>query len=154
MVDIVNKVIRSRMMAGIAGKNTKPEIVIRKALHCIGFRFKLHCADLPGKPDIVFPKYAAIILINGCFWHRHNCHMFRWPSTHKSFWRKKLLANRARDERNRASYKELGWKVLIIWECALKGKTRRPLSEVVNTAANWLKFGSRSTEIIGRIPKP
>lgn len=139
MTDIVDKTTRSRMMSGIGGKNTKPEMLIRHGLHHIGFRYRLHVKDLPGKPDMVFPKYQAIILINGCFWHAHDCHLFKWSSTRKAFWRKKILDNKIRDERNIATYTELGWKVLVIWECAIKGKTRRPANEVVNTAANWLQ---------------
>ena len=128
------------MMSGISGKNTKPEMLIRKGLHRRGFRYRLHKSDLPGKPDLVFPKYKAIILINGCFWHQHDCHLFKWPSTREEFWRKKILGNKARDERNLKIYSELGWKVLVIWECAIKGKTRRPLSEVIETAVEWLQL--------------
>ena len=140
MVDVVDKKLRSRMMSGISGKNTKPEMLIRKGLHRRGFRYRLHKSDLPGKPDLVFPKYKAIILINGCFWHQHDCHLFKWPSTREEFWRKKILGNKARDERNLKIYSELGWKVLVIWECAIKGKTRRPLSEVIETAVEWLQL--------------
>jgi DNA mismatch endonuclease (patch repair protein) len=151
MTDIVDKTTRSRMMAGIGGKNTKPELLVRKGLHKLGFRYLLHTPALPGKPDIVFPKYKAVILINGCFWHAHDCHLFKWPSTRKDFWREKILSNKKRDERNLNKYTELGWKVLIIWECAIKGKTRRPVSEVVNAAANWLQFDDHNSEIKGRI---
>ena len=150
MVDIVSRQTRSRMMSNIAGKDTRPELAIRRGIHRMGFRYRLHNPDLPGKPDMVFPKYGAIILINGCFWHQHDCHLFKWPSTRKDFWRKKILGNKARDERNMATYAALGWKSLVIWECAIKGKSRRSINEVVNTAANWLQFDSRSSEIQGR----
>jgi DNA mismatch endonuclease (patch repair protein) len=85
MTDIADKATRSRIMSGICGKNTKPEILIRKGLHALGFRCRLHSPKLPGKPDIVLPKYKAIILVNGCFWHSHNCYLFKWPSTIKEF---------------------------------------------------------------------
>lgn len=148
-MDVVDKVTRSRMMSGIRGKNTRPELLIRQGLHRLGFRYRLHYPDLPGKPDMVFPKYRAIILINGCFWHQHDCHLFKWPSTRKDFWRKKIGANRARDERNLKAYEREGWKVLVIWECAIKGKTRRPLEEIINTTANWLQFDQSDAEIEG-----
>ena len=150
MVDVVDKKSRSRMMSGISGKNTKPEMLIRKGLHRRGFRYRLHKSDLPGKPDLVFPKYKAIILVNGCFWHQHDCHLFKWPSTREEFWRKKILGNKARDERNLKIYSELGWKVLVIWECAIKGKTRRPLSEVIETAVEWLQLDTQNSEVSGR----
>src|SRR4051812_22955527 len=99
MPDIISKAKRSEMMAGIRGKNTKPEILIRGVLHKAGFRFRLHAKHLPGKPDLVLAKYHAAILVNGCFWHGHDCHLFRWPSTKKEFWRAKILKNRANDEK-------------------------------------------------------
>ena len=148
-MDVHDKATRSRNMLSIRGRDTKPEMLIRQGLHHMGFRYRLHANNLVGKPDMVFPKYKAIILINGCFWHAHDCHLFKWPSTRKDFWREKILNNKKRDERNLNRYTELGWKVLVIWECAIKGKTRRPVSEVVNTAANWLQFDNQHSEIKG-----
>jgi len=150
MTDIVDKKTRSRMMSGIRGKNTKPELLIRNHLHRLGFRYRLHNAQLPGKPDMVFPKYRAVIYINGCFWHQHHCHLFKWPSTRKEFWRKKISSNKQRDARNIKDCSESGWKVLVVWECAIKGKTRRPVSEVVHTVANWLQFDDQNSEIMGK----
>lgn len=150
MADVHDDVTRSHNMSCISGKNTKPELTIRKGLHGQGFRYRLHNPLLPGKPDMVFPKYGAIILINGCFWHQHECHLFKWPSTRKEFWRKKILSNKERDKRNLETYQQLGWKVLVIWECALKGKERRPINEVIHTAANWLQFDNTTAEIIGK----
>lgn len=98
MVDIVDVSTRSRMMAGIKNRNTKPEILIRKLLHKKGFRFRLHVKDLPGKPDIVLPKYKALIFVNGCFWHGHiNCHLFKLPATRTEFWQAKITRNQAND---------------------------------------------------------
>lgn len=150
MSDIVDRVTRSRMMSGIRGKNTRPELVIRQGLHRLGFRYRLHYPGLPGKPDMVFPKYRAIILINGCFWHRHKCHLFKWPSTRRDFWKQKIESNVIRDRRNLKLYADRGWKVLTIWECALKGRERLPIDEVVHTAANWVQFDSIDAEIKGR----
>lgn len=149
-MDVVDKQKRSSMMAGIKGKDTKAEISVRKGLHKIGFRYQLHRKDLPGKPDLVFPKFQAVILINGCFWHAHNCHLFKWPSSRPEFWQEKISSNKVRDKINIEKLTSLGWKVLVIWECSLKGKTRRDLNEVIHTAANWLQYDSQNAEIEGR----
>ena len=126
------------MMAGIGGKNTKPEVVIRSALHRRGFRFRLHRSDLPGKPDLVFTKHRAVILVHGCFWHGHGCHLFRWPKTRKAFWRKKIESNMARDRRQFRQLRDSGWRVATVWECALKGRRRQPVGTVADRCAEWL----------------
>ncbi len=149
-MDVVDKQKRSEMMSGIKGKDTRGELAIRKGLHKLGFRYQLHRKDLPGKPDLVFPKYHAAIFVNGCFWHAHGCHLFKWPSTRIEFWAEKIGSNKIRDERNTQAYISMGWKVLTIWECALKGKTRRNLNEVIHTTANWLLYDSQNAEIEGR----
>jgi len=150
MVDVVDKSTRSRMMSGIQSKNTKPELLVRRGLHGLGFRYSLHSKTLPGKPDLVFAKYKAIIQINGCFWHAHDCHLFTWPKTRKHFWETKLKSNQQRDKQNLEQYQKLGWRVLSIWECALKGNGRLPSSDVIVIAAKWLKSDSRKAEIRGR----
>ena len=149
MPDIVSPETRSRMMAGIRGKNTKPELFVRKALHARGFRYRLHDRTLPGKPDMSFPKYRAVILVNGCFWHGHDCHLFKWPSTNKEFWRRKITRNRQKDGETLHSLKEKGWRVAVIRECALKGKTRLNPDDVINTAAKWLFSGHGDRVIEG-----
>lgn len=149
-MDIYSVTQRSNIMANVKSKNTRLELVIRKGLHKLGFRYQLHRKDLPGKPDLVFPKFQAVIFINGCFWHAHNCHIFKWPSSRSEFWKNKIGANRVRDELNIQACITLGWKVLVIWECALKGKTRRNLNEVLHTTANWLLYDNQSAEITGR----
>ena len=150
MVDIFDKKTRSRMMAGIRAKNTKPELLIRQGLHRLGFRYRLHAANLPGKPDLVFRKYHAVILVHGCFWHAHSCPLFKWPGTRQAFWREKISANRERDQRQLQQLSSRGWKVLTIWECALKGRGRRNLREVIHTTANWLQFDEQNAEILGK----
>jgi len=120
-------------MSGIRGKNTKPELVIRSALHRAGFRFRLHRKDLPGRPDLVFPRYRAVLFVHGCFWHRHDCHLFRWPSTRQEFWRVKIEGNVARDHRQYTELQDVGWRIATLWECAMKGRTRLPCPEVVET---------------------
>ena len=152
MVDVVDQKTRSRMMSGIRSKNTKPELLIRKGLHARGFRFRLNDKRLTGKPDLVFPKYSAVIFVHGCFWHRHDCHLFKWPKTRREFWHKKLLRNQEKDVESYASLKKDGWYILTIWECALKGRTRRPLDKVLYMTADWLVSGQRDRQIQGGRP--
>ncbi|MEE1266360.1 MAG: very short patch repair endonuclease [Akkermansia sp.] len=112
---------RRRSMVGNKSRDTKPEIQVRKLLHSLGYRFRIQRKDLPGKPDIVLPKYRTAIFVNGCFWHRHaGCKLASNPSTNSEFWEKKFAANVERDNRNYAALKEQGWNVLIIWECEVK----------------------------------
>jgi DNA mismatch endonuclease (patch repair protein) len=150
MADIVSKAKRSEMMAGIRGKNTRPEILIRKALHKEGFRFRLH-GRLPGKPDLVFPAYRAIVFVHGCFWHGHNCSLFKWPSSRPEFWRSKITSNRRNDKKACTALTSEGWRVLTIWECALKGRGRLPLEDVTKKATKWLKSSRKILEIRGEI---
>lgn len=131
MADIVSPAKRSRMMAGIKGENTKPEIIVRKLLHANGYRFRLHRKDLPGKPDIVLKKHKAVILVEGCFWHGHeNCHLFRLPKSRTEFWQEKIGANKTRDSANVVKLRQLDWRVMRVWECALKGKGRLDIEDL------------------------
>lgn len=136
-------------MSGIRGKNTKPELLIRKALHARGFRYRLHCKDLPGNPDLCLPKYRAVIFVHGCFWHGHGCHLFKWPKTRPEFWREKIGRNRAVDETAERSLTEDGWRQAVIWECALKGRNRLALEDVISTCADWLSSDRPRLEIKG-----
>ena len=108
------------MMAGIKNRDTKPEIFLRKALHGLGFRYRLGGCGLLGKPDLVFPSRQTVVFIHGCFWHRHDCKYFKWPGTNKEFWEAKLNANAERDKRTETHLRKLGWSVLIVWECELR----------------------------------
>lgn len=138
MVDIVDSITRSRMMARIKSRNTKPELLIRSLLHKRGFRFRLHVKDLPGKPDIVLPKYHSVIFINGCFWHGHQeCHLFRLPTTRTEFWQKKIYRNQANDSKAIDTLLAKNWRVCIIWECSIRGAKKNP-EEVIDTVINWL----------------
>lgn len=138
------------MMAGIRGKNTKPEMIIRRGLHARGFRYLLHDKRLPGKPDLVFPRHGAVIFVHGCFWHGHDCHLFKWPKTRKGFWRKKINRNQEIDERAIAALKKAGWRCCIIWECSLKGPTRLPVASVVDRIVTWLGSSKHGLVIRGR----
>ena len=136
-------------MSGIRGKDTKPELAVRRGLHAKGFRFRLHAKDLPGKPDLVLPRYRAAIFVNGCFWHRHDCHLFRMPSTRQEFWSEKIACNVERDAAAHAKLRDAGWRFLIVWECALKGRTRLGIGEVIERIASWLAGSESSLEIGG-----
>ena len=137
------------MMSGIRGKNTKPELMIRKALHARGFRYRLHC-DLPGKPDICLPRYRAVIFVHGCFWHGHGCHLFKWPKTRPEFWRAKLGRNCEVDRVAEDRLGSLGWRVAIVWECALKGRERMPVDHVIDCMALWLTSTEARLTLKGR----
>ena len=149
MADIVDPATRSRMMSGIRGKNTKPELTIRKALHARGFRYGIHCKDLPGNPDLCLPKYRAVIFVHGCFWHGHDCHLFKWPKTRPEFWRDKIGRNCAVDAAALARLGETNWKIATVWECALKGRTRLQLEDVVASLERWLRSEESALVIEG-----
>ena len=147
MTDVVDKATRSRMMRGISAKDTSPELRVRKALFAEGFRYKLHDKLLPGNPDLVFPRFGAVIFVNGCFWHGHDCRLFHWPSTNKNFWKEKILNNRKRDKKNTKLLVKEGWYILTVWECALKGKNRLPFGELIKEVADWLNYQETNMEI-------
>jgi len=147
MADIVDARTRSRMMRGIRGKNTRPELAIRRALHARGFRFRLHDRKLPGAPDLVFPKFRAVLFVHGCFWHGHGCHMFRWPATRAEFWRAKISHNQEVDARAVAALDAGGWRVAEVWECALRGRQRQSIDDVAASLAHWLAGDAPRLEI-------
>lgn len=138
-------------MSGIRGKNTKPELLIRKALHARGFRYRLHCKDLPGNPDLCLPKYRAVIFVHGCFWHGHGCHLFKWPQTRPEFWREKIGRNRVVDQAALHALQSSGWRTAIVWECAVKGRLRLQESAVANSLAEWLCSGDEQLTIGGDV---
>ena len=132
-------------MAGIRGKNTTPELRLRKALHGAGFRFRLHSAKLPGRPDIVLPKFRAAVFVHGCFWHRHEgCRNASIPKSNAAFWEDKFARNVERDAMNRAGLSEAGWRVAVIWECAIR---HRGAVAVAAELADWLNQGGGELEI-------
>jgi len=147
--DVVDRQTRSRMMSGIRGKDTKPEITVRKGLHARGFRYRLHDKTVAGKPDLILPRYRAAIFVHGCFWHQHGCHLFKMPSTRREFWMEKLAANRKRDAKVRTALLNSGWRILTIWECALKGRTRLEFSDVIDVASAWITGQEIEGEVAG-----
>ncbi|WP_236629793.1 very short patch repair endonuclease [Pseudohaliea rubra] len=138
-------------MSRIRGRDTRPELLVRKGLHALGFRYRLHDKRLPGRPDLVFPRFGAVILVNGCFWHGHDCHLFRLPATRRGFWQQKIESNRVRDARNLRLLEDAGWRVLVVWECALKGKERLPVELVISRISEWLTGGGESCEVRGSL---
>lgn len=118
MVDTVDKATRSRMMSGIRSKDTKPEMQVRRFLHAAGFRYRLHVKELPGRPDIVLPKYRTVIQVHGCFWHRHSgCRLAAMPASNVEMWAAKFARNVERDREVERQLMEMGWRVLTVWEC-------------------------------------
>jgi len=138
MVDVHNAEQRSTNMRAIRHKDTNPEMQIRRLLFAKGFRFRLHVKALPGSPDLVLPKHRVAIFVHGCFWHGHGCHLFKVPATRTEFWLSKIQANRDRDYRDGSKLLAAGWRVLTIWECSLKGKLKRPPSDVASQATEWI----------------
>lgn len=116
-MDTVEKSVRSRMMAAVPQKDTRPEMIVRRLAHGMGFRYRLHVRDLPGTPDIVFPRLRKIILVHGCYWHRHGCKRTTTPKSNRAFWTHKFDANQARDRKNSRTLRRMGWRVLVVWEC-------------------------------------
>jgi len=152
VTDIVSKATRSRMMAGIKVSKTKPEMQVRALMRGCGHRRSYDVKTLPGRPDIVIRKKKVAIFVHGCFWHQHACHLFKWPSSRRSFWKAKLDRNRARDERCRSELRRDGWRVLVVWECALRGTHRRPDALLRRRLSAWLgsRFGQASVAGIAR----
>ncbi|AZZ77819.1 very short patch repair endonuclease [Pseudomonas sp. RU47] len=154
MVDIVDIATRSRMMASIRAEGTKPEMTVRRFLHGHGFRFRLHRKDLPGRPDIVLPKYNLAVFVHGCFWHRHaNCFYASTPRTRKEFWEDKLERNVARDMNNVKFLLSLGWRVLVIWECGLKNLQSElilvlPFIKSDSLFLEWPAFAHRAKPLV------
>lgn len=135
------------MMSGIRAKNTKPEMAIRQRLHALGYRYRIHASDVPGKPDLVLPKYRATIFVHGCFWHGHDCSLFRLPDTRREFWEEKIGRNQKRDTQVAALLRDAGWRQLSIWECAFRGPGQLGLDEVIERTQRWLQSDLTEEEI-------
>lgn len=153
MADIVDVATRSRMMRGIRGENTRPELLVRSLLHRNGFRFSLFSRSLPGRPDIVLRRYRAIVFVHGCFWHGHDCPLFRLPGTRTEFWAAKIARNRANDDRTVTALRDRGWRVAVVWECALKGPRRISGEQIAARLARWLKSASPFLGLTGKKPR-
>jgi DNA mismatch endonuclease, patch repair protein len=148
MPDVHTPEQRTKNMSRIKSRDTKPEMFMRSMIHRLGYRYRLHRKDLPGSPDIVLPKYKAVVFVNGCFWHRHLCHLFKWPNTRAAFWKAKINRNFERDQEAARTLKSLGWRVCTLWECSLKGRLRDP-NRVVHELTQWLISDKDCLEIQG-----
>ncbi|ALC11653.1 DNA mismatch repair protein Vsr [Sphingopyxis sp. 113P3] len=152
MSDIVDQATRSRMMARIRGRDTKPELAMRKALHARGLRYRLHYKGLPGRPDLVFPKFQAVVFVHGCFWHRHEgCRFTTTPATRPEFWAQKFEQNVLRDHRAIANLEQSGWRTAIVWECAIKEYGGEQISDRIS---QWLAEDHGSLVVPDSHPEP
>lgn len=152
MADVLTAQQRQRNMSRIRGKDTKLEMVIRRGLHARGLRYRLHDRMLLGCPDLVFPKYRTAVFVHGCFWHAHGCALSKLPATRQEFWQQKLEGNAARDQTAIAALQTDGWRVLVIWECALRGPQRLPEGAALDRAAHFVQYESRTLkEIAGTV---
>ena len=150
MPDVHNRETRSRNMAAIKSRNSRPEMILRSCLHRAGYRFRLNAA-LPGKPDLTLKKYNATIFMHGCFWHVHDCPYFKQPGgRNANFWHAKLRRNAERDDEVASELKALGWRQFVVWECTLTGKGKLDLQSVTNRIGTWLRSNRRTGEIAGR----
>ena len=138
MADVLTPEQRKLNMSRIRGRDTKPEMLIRRGLHARGFRYRLQDRKLPGRPDLVFPRYHAVVFVHGCFWHGHSCSMFKLPATRQEFWATKIAGNRARDERVIGALLKLGWRVANVWECSIRGPAKLTDDEVIKRCQKFL----------------
>jgi DNA mismatch endonuclease, patch repair protein len=146
-MDTVDGATRSKIMSSVGQKDTGAELLLRSALHRAGIRFRLYDRSLPGSPDLVLPRYRAVIFVHGCYWHSHNCYRATVPKSRRAFWKTKFEANRTRDERKRNELLQAGWRVLTVWECALRGKSARSPAVVAAEVRSWLRSRKKDAEI-------
>ncbi|WP_371928886.1 very short patch repair endonuclease (plasmid) [Methylomonas sp. HW2-6] len=149
MADVLTPEQRHLNMSRIRGRDTAPELLVRRGLHAKGLRFRLHDRKLPGRPDLVLACHRTVVFVHGCFWHAHGCSLSKIPATRPEFWQKKLETNRARDHRAIEALQTDGWRVLIIWECALRGQRRLEESDIFERAASYIRNGQFSLLEIG-----
>lgn len=151
MADIVSPAKRSQMMAGIKSKNTKPELLVRRALHNRGFRFRLHQRQLPGRPDIVLPRFKVAIFVNGCFWHGHGCKYFKLPATNTEFWREKIEANQKRDGLRETQLVGLGYRVFSVWECQTRAG-KNSMEALIDKLASDIRRTELHNQDVSSVP--
>lgn len=141
MTDVHSPEVRSKNMRAIRGRDTRPELFLRKSLHKAGFRYRISPTDLPGKPDIYLPRYRTVVFVHGCFWHCHGCYLFKLPLNRRDFWLEKLSGNVQRDQRNLKLLLDSGYRLLVIWECAVKGKNKLNPDQLIAKIIEWLITG-------------
>lgn len=140
--DVFTRAKRSQVMARIRGKDTEPEVRLRHALFALGLRYRLHVPGLPGCPDIVFPRYRAVVFVNGCFWHGHRCRLFKWPKNNAAFWREKIAGNISRDQRVRRQLSADGWRTFTVWECSIRRGRAHLVPAVASRIAERVRANS------------
>ena len=148
MTDVHDRQTRSRNMAAIRNSNTKPELRVRKEFHRRGMRYSLKNRALPGKPDVVLSKYRVAVFVHGCFWHMHDCNYFKLPKTNTEFWKNKISANVQRDVEVIRQITDIGYRVLIIWECSFKGKNKERLDSLFDSIILWIRLDEKTSEIM------
>lgn len=147
MTDVLTPEQRRKCMSSVQRKDTSPELVLRSIIHKSGLRYRLHRKNLPGTPDIVFPRFKAVLFVHGCYWHSHGCYKSTVPKSRQEFWKKKFDANKERDVRNVEALLKLGWRVMTVWECALKGKKSLPDSDISDLIKTWLLSSEQVSEL-------
>jgi len=152
-MDVLTKEQRRKNMRNIRGRGTKPERFLARTLHAHGFRYRLNVASLPGSPDLVFPKYRVVIFVHGCCWHGHDCHLFKVPATRQDFWLNKINKTKARDAYAIEALMDHGWRVMVVWECAIKGRSKRPVGQILKSCEAFLRGDDAQLETRG-LPLP
>ena len=151
MVDVLTPEQRRHNMSRVRNKDTRPELLLRRGLHGRGLRFRLQRRDLPGRPDLVFPRHRVCLFVHGCFWHGHDCPLFRVPATREEFWRTKIEGNQRRDKLAVAALLNSGWRVMVIWECATRGPGRLPTEELLDRSIKFIRVSRcECADITGR----
>jgi len=148
--DVLTPEQRRLNMSRIRGRDTKPEMLIRRGLHARGLRYRLQDRTLPGRPDLVFPKYRVVILVHGCFWHGHSCPLFCLPATRPEFWATKISSNQHRDKKSHEALQAAGWRILTVWECSLKGPARWPVELLLDSCVQFIRSDVDTQEISGQ----
>lgn len=141
MTDVLTSEQRHRNMSHIRSQDTAPEMIVRRGLHAMGFRFRLRDPALPGRPDVVLKRHHAVVFVHGCFWHGHGCPMFRLPGTHREYWAAKIEFNQRRDTRVVEALLNDGWRIVIVWECSLRGRGRLTDGTAIELCADFLRSG-------------
>jgi DNA mismatch endonuclease (patch repair protein) len=154
MADVLTSAQRKLNMSRIRGRDTKPELLIRYGLHARGLRYRLQDRTLPGRPDIVFSRHHAVVLVHGCFWHGHECPMFRLPATRQEYWSKKISGNQRRDNRAHTALLAEGWRVLTVWECSLKGRGKWPSGALIDACVDFIQGTQLERTIAGNAAPP
>ncbi|MAM74933.1 MAG: very short patch repair endonuclease [Tistrella sp.] len=149
MADVLTQAQRRLNMSRVRGKNARPELILRKGLHARGLRFRIHRKDIPGRPDLAFISARAVVFVHGCFWHGHRCPLFKVPETRTEFWMNKILANMHRDEIVARQLQAEGWRSLVVWECALRGRGRLPLQTVLDLTETFVRGDQLTARIAG-----